>query len=148
MGCYFLLQGTFLTPGDQTHISCISCIGKWILYHWATWEAQWAYRRTIILVMRWPLVIVMPQQGQYEHGSCCESLHCGIVGRPWCWATEAARAPSQPLMRKHKPLEALPGQRRRLEALKDPAHLFVMRHSGVFFIGSEFPEYSRVIEKE
>ena len=23
---------------DQTHISCISCIGKWILYHWATWE--------------------------------------------------------------------------------------------------------------
>ena len=28
-------------PRDQTHISCIiSCIGRWILYHWATWEAK------------------------------------------------------------------------------------------------------------
>ena len=23
------------------HVSCISCIGKWILYHWATWEAPY-----------------------------------------------------------------------------------------------------------
>ena len=27
-------------PRDQTHISCSSCIGWWILFHWATWEAQ------------------------------------------------------------------------------------------------------------
>ena len=26
-------------PRDQTHISCILCIGRWILYHWTTWEA-------------------------------------------------------------------------------------------------------------
>ena len=26
-------------PRDQTHISCISCIGRWILYHQATREA-------------------------------------------------------------------------------------------------------------
>ena len=26
-------------PRNQTHISCISHIGKWILYHWPTWEA-------------------------------------------------------------------------------------------------------------
>ena len=26
-------------PRDQAHISCISCTGRWILYHWATWEA-------------------------------------------------------------------------------------------------------------
>ena len=26
-------------PRDRTHISCISCIDRWILYHWATWEA-------------------------------------------------------------------------------------------------------------
>ena len=25
-------------PRDQTHISRISSIGRWILYHWATWE--------------------------------------------------------------------------------------------------------------
>ena len=28
-------------PKDRT---CISCIGRWILYHWATWETQvWCY---------------------------------------------------------------------------------------------------------
>ena len=27
-------------PRDQTHISCISYTGRWILYHWAIWEAQ------------------------------------------------------------------------------------------------------------
>ena len=27
-------------PRDWTHVSCISCIGRQILYHWATWEAQ------------------------------------------------------------------------------------------------------------
>ena len=26
--------------GDQTHISCVSCISRCILYHWATWEAH------------------------------------------------------------------------------------------------------------
>ena len=26
-------------PRDQTWVSCVSCIVKWILYHWAIWEA-------------------------------------------------------------------------------------------------------------
>ena len=26
-------------PRDQIHVSCISCFGKWILYHCAAWEA-------------------------------------------------------------------------------------------------------------
>ena len=26
-------------PRGQTQVSCTSCIGRWILYHWATWEA-------------------------------------------------------------------------------------------------------------
>ena len=26
-------------PRDWIHVSCISCIGRWILYHWATREA-------------------------------------------------------------------------------------------------------------
>ena len=24
-------------PRDQTHVSCVSCIGRWIIYHWAPW---------------------------------------------------------------------------------------------------------------
>ena len=26
-------------PRDWTCISCVSCIGSWILYHWANWES-------------------------------------------------------------------------------------------------------------
>ena len=26
-------------PRDQTHVSCVSCIDKWILYHYTTREA-------------------------------------------------------------------------------------------------------------
>ena len=26
-------------PGDRTQVPCIFCIGKWIIYHCATWEA-------------------------------------------------------------------------------------------------------------
>ena len=26
-------------PKDQTCISCVSCIGRWILYHWAPYES-------------------------------------------------------------------------------------------------------------
>ena len=37
MDCPFLLQGIF-QPKDQTHISCISCIGRRIPYYWDTRE--------------------------------------------------------------------------------------------------------------
>ena len=43
-GCHFLLEWVAISfsrgspqPKDWTHISCI---GRWILYHWATWQAQ------------------------------------------------------------------------------------------------------------
>ena len=29
-------------PRDQTCISCFSCIGRQIPYHWTTWESLWA----------------------------------------------------------------------------------------------------------
>ena len=41
-GCHFLLQGSY-QPRHQTHVSYISCIGRWILYHSATWEATMLY---------------------------------------------------------------------------------------------------------
>ena len=37
VSCHFLLQGSS-RPRDWTHIFCISCIGGWILYQWATWK--------------------------------------------------------------------------------------------------------------
>ena len=27
-------------PRDRTRVSCVSCIGRWVLYCCATWEAQ------------------------------------------------------------------------------------------------------------
>ena len=33
VGCHFLLQGI------NTGLSCVSCIGRWVLYHCTTWEA-------------------------------------------------------------------------------------------------------------
>ena len=35
-GCHVLLQGIFPTQG----LNSVSCTGRWILYHWATREAQ------------------------------------------------------------------------------------------------------------
>ena len=29
----------YFQPSNQTRFSCVSCIGRRILYHWATWEA-------------------------------------------------------------------------------------------------------------
>ena len=40
LGCHFFLQGIF--PAEESNLClCVSCIGKWILYHWATWETHW-----------------------------------------------------------------------------------------------------------
>ena len=36
VGCHFLLQGIFPTQGPN---SCL-LLGRWILYHWAPWEAH------------------------------------------------------------------------------------------------------------
>ena len=32
-------RGSSSRPRDWTHVSCVSCIGRWILYHCATWKA-------------------------------------------------------------------------------------------------------------
>ena len=39
-------------PRDWTHVSCVFCIGRRILYHWATWEAP-----SIINYMYWKCTI-------------------------------------------------------------------------------------------
>ena len=41
-GCHFLLQEIFSTHGLNLHQEMhknVSCIGSWVLYHWATWES-------------------------------------------------------------------------------------------------------------
>ena len=43
VGCHFLLWGSS-RPVDRTHVSCVSCIGRQILYHCTTWEAFTTWR--------------------------------------------------------------------------------------------------------
>ena len=38
-------------PRDQTCISCISCIGRQILYHWASWEASLGFINQIFQIL-------------------------------------------------------------------------------------------------
>ena len=42
VGCHFLYQGIFLTQGLNLHL----LLGRWILYHWATWEASHTHTHT------------------------------------------------------------------------------------------------------
>ena len=53
-GCHFLLQGIFLTQGGQIRISHI---GRWILYHWDTWETLRGFR-TQLLGLAGPLFLL------------------------------------------------------------------------------------------
>ena len=42
-------------PRDRTPISFVSCIGRQILYHWATWEAE-------VFVYMWPIILFLFSQ--------------------------------------------------------------------------------------
>ena len=79
-------------PRDQTHISCI---GRWVLYHWATWEAQWMldiimYHIHWFLSLWWLLCMEMTAcvwRSEVPKGwVTCPRLHsCCIrlLGLPW-----------------------------------------------------------------
>ena len=56
MSCHFLLQGIF-SPRDPTWVSCIS---RWILYDWATWEAQVSF--TVAINELWILSNLIKQR--------------------------------------------------------------------------------------
>ena len=43
-------------PRDQTCVSCISCTGRQILYHWATWEATCLCRLFYGILRKWSRV--------------------------------------------------------------------------------------------
>ena len=52
VGCHALLQRIFPTQG-WNQVSYVSCIGRWVLYHWVTWESH---------------------KGQQNHGKPCQTL--------------------------------------------------------------------------
>ena len=66
-------------PRDRIHISCVSCISRQILYHWATWET-FCYRKPCrILFFFWLCYmacgILVPDQG-LNPGHSSETTEC------------------------------------------------------------------------
>ena len=64
IGCHFLLRWIF-QPRDQTHISCISCIGRQIFYDCTIWEActflywiLWFYFESQLYIRFTPVILV------------------------------------------------------------------------------------------
>ena len=56
VGNHFLLQGIFPTQTGikPMSVSCVSCIGRQILYHWATWESpSWATHSFFLNFLNW-----------------------------------------------------------------------------------------------
>ena len=58
--CHFLLQRIFLTQVSN-YVSFISCVGRLILYHWATWEG-----RLLFITKSYPTL--------------CDPMNCSMSG--------------------------------------------------------------------
>ena len=73
VSCHFLLQGIFLTQG-LTLMSYVSSIGRWILYHCATWEAQkYSYDWTVQFSSVQSLIVsdsLRPHESQHARPPC------------------------------------------------------------------------------
>ena len=49
-------------PRDRTHLSCISCIGRWIVYHWATVPIKYsALEQKLVLKKIYSVVVGIRQ---------------------------------------------------------------------------------------
>ena len=55
-------------PRDRTHVSCVSCIGRLVLYHCATWEAWLNLRQMCVSQCR--TYFVSPTFAAKESGKC------------------------------------------------------------------------------
>ena len=66
-------------PRDQIHISCVSCIGRWILYHWATWEDHTSLYAVIVQL---PVASEAADDQSMRIGQsrCCPSCVLSLTG--------------------------------------------------------------------
>ena len=87
-------------PRDRTHVSCVSCIGRWILYHWATWEALVSQSRSVVSESSWLHRLYSPcnspgqNNGVEPFPSPGDLLNLGI--EPRFPALQAGSSPAEP----------------------------------------------------
>ena len=66
-------------PRDWT---CISCIGRWVLYHWTTWGAS-LFILVIVAVVQW--LSSMPGSSVLHHFPEFPQISCPLS--QWCYLT-------------------------------------------------------------
>ena len=101
-------------PRDWTHVSCVSCIGRRILYHCATWEAPPYLRGSCKLGvtqgLKFPSSLCLPKScsrdisgpvpaKETDHGvGCWETLECGhLLSRCLHWRKSWPKCSGWPL---------------------------------------------------
>ena len=87
MGCHFLLQGTFLIPGDWFNppngLNLHLLVVRWILFHWATWESP-LYFNIFCQILNLPMVVNFGYDSQC---SPAPGIHALMTLLPMCdWA--------------------------------------------------------------
>ena len=99
-GLSFPPPGDLPGPRDWTHVSCVSCIGRWILYHWATWEALVSQSRSVVSESSWLHGLYSPcnspgqNNGVEPFPSPGDLLNLGI--EPRFPALQAGSSPAEP----------------------------------------------------
>ena len=70
---------------DRTRISCVSCIGRWVLYHWNTRETQ---ETRVVCIQRalMDMISVLPTEPRGGHYTLC---HCTAEKTSWFWEFKA-----------------------------------------------------------
>ena len=66
-------------PRDWTHVSCISCVGRQILYHWATWEVPsfiYHSNRHLTTLVTWPFFFFFLKENWITH-----ITHVNLMGK-------------------------------------------------------------------
>ena len=69
-------------PRDWTHVSCVSCTGRWTLYHWAACEAQqrwWPGNEFCHLQEFLPLLSMCIQAESHILGRCNNSMDRNLL---------------------------------------------------------------------
>ena len=68
-------------PRDKTYVSCISCIGRWILHHWATRKTQHVFPSSLkLLLLSWQRIEA--QRGHWKEffkSTCSPSVQFSSV---------------------------------------------------------------------
>ena len=70
-------------PRDWTHVSCVSCIGRWILYHWTTWEAHAKKQNKAGKVGRWGTTLNWEVKSGLSSEMKQGSKACRALGEEW-----------------------------------------------------------------